>query len=86
MTGRKALFVSPTYTIGIEDFTEGESNAILGYLFGHITQPHYIFRHKWAAGTLLMWDNRYTVHFAEGGYDGHLRLMHRTTVAGDAPV
>ena len=86
VTGRKALYVSPTYTVGIEGFTEGESNAILGYLFSHITQPHYIFRHKWAAGTLLMWDNRCTVHFAEGGYDGHLRLMHRTTVAGDAPV
>ena len=26
------------------------------------------------------------MHFAEGGYDGHLRLMHRTTVAGDVPV
>ena len=85
VTGRKALYVSPTYTIGIEGFTEGESNAILGYLFTHMTQPHYIFRHQWAEGTLLMWDNRCTVHFAEGGYDGHLRLMHRTTVAGDVP-
>jgi taurine dioxygenase len=35
---------------------------------------------------LLMWDNRCTMHFAEGGYDGHLRVMHRTTVAGDRPV
>jgi taurine dioxygenase len=26
------------------------------------------------------------MHLAEGGYDGHLRLMHRTTVAGDTPV
>jgi taurine dioxygenase len=35
---------------------------------------------------LLMWDNRCTMHLAEGGYDGHLRVMHRTTVAGDVPV
>lgn len=86
VTGRKALFVSPTYTIGIEGFAAPEANAILGFLFAHMTQEGFIFRHRWAADTLLMWDNRCTVHFAEGGYDGHLRLMHRTTVAGEVPV
>ncbi|HMP61600.1 MAG TPA: TauD/TfdA family dioxygenase, partial [Phenylobacterium sp.] len=43
-------------------------------------------RHRWAPHTLLIWDNRRTIHLAEGGYDGHLRVMHRTTVAGEAPV
>ena len=85
VTGRKALFVSPVYTVGIEGFTVKESQALLGFLFAHMTQDDYVFRHRWAPGTLLMWDNRCTVHFAEGGYDGHLRVMHRTTVAGDAP-
>jgi taurine dioxygenase len=85
VTGRKALFVSPVYTVGIEGFTLKESQALLGFLFAHITQDDYVFRHRWAPGTLLMWDNRCTVHFAEGGYDGHLRVMHRTTVAGDKP-
>jgi len=86
VTGRKALFVSPVYTVGIEGFTVKESQAILGFLFAHITQEEFVFRHRWAPDTLLMWDNRCTVHFAEGGYDGHLRVMHRTTVAGEAPV
>jgi len=26
------------------------------------------------------------MHFAEGGYDGHLRVMHRTTVQGEVPA
>lgn len=86
VTGRKALFVSPTYTVGIEGMTLKESHAILGFLFAHMTQDEFIYRHKWRPGMLLMWDNRCTVHLAEGGYDGHLRVMHRTTVAGDAPV
>lgn len=85
VTGRKALFVSPVYTVGVEGFTVKESQALLGFLFAHMTQDEYVFRHKWAPGTLLMWDNRCTVHIAEGGYDGHLRVMHRTTVAGDRP-
>ena len=86
VTGEKALFVSPVYTLGIEGLTPAESQAILGFLFGHMTQPEFIFRHRWARDTLLIWDNRRTVHLAEGGYDGHLRVMHRTTVAGDVPV
>jgi taurine dioxygenase len=85
VTGRKALFVRPVYTVGIEGMSEEEAGAILGFLFAHITQEAFIYRHKWSPDMLLMWDNRCTVHLAEGGYDGHLRLMHRTTVAGDPP-
>ncbi|THD60986.1 TauD/TfdA family dioxygenase [Phenylobacterium sp.] len=86
VTGRKALFVSPVYTVGIEGLTEPEAKAILGFLFAHLTQEAFVYRHRWREQTLLMWDNRCTMHFAEGGYDGHLRLMHRTTVKGDTPV
>ena len=86
VTGRKALFISPVYTIGIEGLTEPEANAILGLLFKHMVQDTFVYRHRWRAGMVLMWDNRCTAHLAEGGYDGHLRLMHRTTVAGDVPV
>jgi taurine dioxygenase len=86
VTGRKALFVSPVYTVGIEGMAEEEANAILGFLFKHLTQDRFIYRHRWEAAMVLMWDNRRTMHLAEGGYDGHLRLMHRTTVAGEVPV
>jgi len=86
VTGRKALYVSPVYTVGIEGLTPEEARAILGFLFQHLTQEQFVYRHRWREQMLLMWDNRCTMHFAEGGYDGHLRLMHRTTVAGDTPV
>lgn len=86
VTGEKALFVSPVYTLGIEGMTPAESQAILGFLFAHMTQETFVFRHRWAKNTLLIWDNRRTIHLAEGGYDGHLRVMHRTTVAGEIPV
>ncbi len=86
VTGRKALYVSPVYTHGIEGMTHAESASILKFLFDHITQERFVYRHRWTPGRLLMWDNRCTVHFAEGGYDGHLRVMHRTTVAGERPA
>jgi taurine dioxygenase len=86
VTGRKALFVSPVYTVGIDGLAPAETQAILGFLFAHMIQEQFIYRHRWREKMLLMWDNRCTMHLAEGGYDGHLRLMHRTTVAGDTPV
>ena len=86
VTGRKALFISPVYTVGVEGLTPPETDALLGFLFMHMVQDPFIYRHRWQEGMVLMWDNRCTMHLAEGGYDGHLRLMHRTTVAGDAPV
>lgn len=85
VTGRKALYVSPVYTVGIEGMTQEESAALLGFLYNHMTRDELVYRHKWKPDMLTMWDNRCTLHFADGGYDGHLRVMHRTTVAGDAP-
>ena len=80
------LFVSMGYAIGIDGMPEDEATALLIELFKHQAKPEFVYSHRWSQGTLLMWDNRNTVHFADGGYDGHLRVMHRTTVAGEAVV
>jgi len=86
VTGRKALFCSPVYTHGIEGMSEDEGRGLLAGLFKHMHQDQFIYRHRWRPHMLLMWDNRCTTHYALGGYDGHRRVMHRTTVAGDMPV
>lgn len=86
VTGKKALFISPTYTLGIEGLSESESTHILNYLYEHMTQEQFVYRHKWQENMLTMWDNRCTLHNADGGYDGYLRVLHRTTVAGERPV
>jgi alpha-ketoglutarate-dependent taurine dioxygenase len=86
LDGRKALFVNQVYTLAIEGFSEAESAALLGFLFKHMTDERFIYRHRWAPHMLTMWDNRRAIHNATGGYDGHLRVMHRTTVAGERPV
>ncbi len=84
--GRRALFINPTYTLGIEGFTEAESAALLAFLFKHMMGEAFVYRHRWSANMLTMWDNRRAMHNATGGYDGHRRVMHRTTVAGARPV
>jgi len=84
-SGRKALWVNPVYTIGIEGMDDDDASALLAELFAHALSSKFIYTHRWAADMLVMWDNRSVQHCAQGGYDGHLRVMHRTTVAGSAP-
>jgi taurine dioxygenase len=84
-TGRKVLWVNAVYTIGIKGMKEEQSAPLLKRLCRHATEDRFVYRHRWAANMLTVWDNRCVQHCAQGGYDGHLRVMHRTTVAGDRP-
>ncbi len=86
VTGRKSLFISPVYTIGVEGLDDEKAQGLLGELYIHMTKEEFVYRHKWQPDMLVIWDNRNTMHFAEGGYDGHLRVLHRTTIAGEVPV
>ncbi len=85
-SGRSALYVNHVYTIGIEGMYGDESRALLDYLFRHMTKSEFVYRHRWQPGTLVMWDNRCVVHYADGGYEGHRRVMYRTTLAGERPA
>jgi taurine dioxygenase len=86
VSGRTALFVNPVYTLGVEGMTPSESAAVLGFLFKHMTDEAFVYRHVWSPDMLTLWDNRCLMHNATGGYDGYRRVLHRTTVAGERPV
>lgn len=86
-SGRVALYVSPHFTTNFENMTREESRPLLRLLNEHATKPENIYRHQWAVGDVLMWDNRCTMHYAVRDYDENMpRLMHRTTAAGEAPI
>ncbi len=85
-TGRRTLWINPVYTIAVKDMAHQASEALLQRLFEHALQPRFIYAHQWSADMLTIWDNRCVTHCAQGGYDGHRRVMHRCIVAGDKPV
>jgi taurine dioxygenase len=85
VTGRKALFVNPVYTQRFENMTAAESKPILDFLSQHNVRSEFCCRLRWRKGTMAMWDNRCLMHLAVNDYDGHRRLLYRTTVAGEVP-
>jgi alpha-ketoglutarate-dependent taurine dioxygenase len=83
VTGRKALFVNPMFTLGVKDMKEEESDPILQYLFHHAVREDYQCRFRWKPGSVAMWDNRIVMHAALNDYKGHERLLYRSTINGD---
>lgn len=85
-TGKKALFINEYFTTHFEGMTKAESESLLTYLFQHSVRPDFTCRIRWEKGTLVIWDNRSTMHYATNDYPGKNRLMHRVTIEGEAPV
>jgi taurine dioxygenase len=85
-TGRRALFVNAAHTVRFEGMTEAESAPLLDYLFRHQVRPEFCCRFHWTPGAIALWDNRSVQHYPINDYQGHRRVMHRITLAGDKPV
>lgn len=80
-TGRLGFFSCLGYIIGIDGMPDDEARELLTELFAWQGRDEFVYRHVWEADMLVMWDNRSVLHKATGGYDGHERVMHRTTIA-----
>ena len=86
VTGRKCIYVTRAATIRIEGLAQQESDALIERLQALCIEDDVVYRHQWAVGDLLMWDNCSTQHYAVGDYEPtERRLMHRATIAGSEP-
>jgi len=82
-TGREILYVNPAFTLHFEGWTREESLPLLQQLYAVAMKPEFHCRLQWAPGSIAIWDNRSTWHFAMNDYHGHRRLMHRITLSGE---
>ena len=80
-TGRKLLFVNSNFTTRIEGVSERESEMLLHFLFEWVRSPEFHVRFTWRPGSVVLWDNLATQHFAVADYHER-RIMHRVQTAG----
>lgn len=85
VTGRKALFVNKTFTTRLEGLTDRENEVLLPMLTDHVRSPDFQVRFRWEPGSIALWDNRCTQHYAVADY-AQRRRMHRVVIDDDAPV
>lgn len=82
-SGRPYLNVSESFTRFVIGLSAPESGRLLTHVFDLINRPDFSMRLKWQPGTLAIWDNRGTQHYAVADYLPHRRVMHRVAVATD---
>lgn len=84
-TGRKGLFMG-MHASHLDGMPMDEGRTCIEALEAHATQPQFLYRHRWRAGDVLMWDNRCLLHHADANFDAatHPRVLHRTCLRGTA--
>jgi len=80
ITGRTALYLDSTTTVGIDGMDETSGAALLEEIYQFATRPEFLYRHHWQVGDALLWDNGFTMHRREPFDHSARRLMKRTTI------
>ncbi|MER6471472.1 TauD/TfdA dioxygenase family protein [Streptomyces collinus] len=94
-TGEKILFVNaftthftnfhtPANVRFGQDYAPGASQ-LLTYLISQAAVPEYQVRWRWTPGSVAIWDNRSTQHYAVQDYWPAVRKMERAGIVGDRP-
>jgi len=85
VTGETALYVNRAFTTRIDGLEPAESNALLQFLYTHLESVDFQVRFSWEPGSVAMWDNRVTQHYAVWDYFPHVRHGHRVSIVGERP-
>ena len=84
-SGRRSLVLGATasHVVGMDP---EEGRALLDDLLARSTTPDRVYRHEWAVGDMVIWDNRGVLHRACPYDPASARDMHRTTLSGDEVI
>jgi taurine dioxygenase len=81
-SGRRCIFLSPTYVDHFLGLSAAESQELLEHLVDHMLNPRFVHIHRWQVDEAILWDNRRVMHASPGNRPGEPRKGLRTTLAG----
>jgi len=84
-SGKKVIFVNSLFTTRILELSKEESQAVLNFLYDHVTTPEFSCRFNWKPNSIAIWDNRSTQHKPINDYFPEHRMLHRVVIDGDKP-
>ena len=77
--GREGLYLNRMFVSRFENMTVEESQPLLTYLCDHLQRHEFTCRFRWETGGVILWDNRFTLHYPINDFSGQRRRMIRTT-------
>lgn len=82
-SGRKLLWVD-NKVFKVSDMSVPEGRVLVHELLEHIGQREHVYSHKWAAGDVVMWDNRSVLHRGRRFDLTERREMRRVSTVDDS--
>jgi alpha-ketoglutarate-dependent 2,4-dichlorophenoxyacetate dioxygenase len=82
-SGRRTLYIA-AHASHIVGWPVPEGMLLLRELIEHATQPEFVYRHRWRAGDLVIWDNRCTMHRGRPFDETQRRDLRRITTQDTA--
>jgi taurine dioxygenase len=79
-SGEPALYLGRRRNAYIVGLALEASEALLDEIWSYVEAA--VYRHKWALGDLVLWDNRTTMHRRDAFDPRSRRIMHRTQIKG----
>jgi taurine dioxygenase len=79
------LFLGRRHGSYVNGLSLEESEALLDELWAHATQDRFSYRHEWAVGDVVVWDNRAVLHRREPFDSESRRVLYAAQVEGHRP-
>jgi taurine dioxygenase len=79
-SGEQALYLGRRRNAYIMGLSLEASESLLDEIWSYAEAA--VYRHKWALGDLVLWDNRTTMHRRDAFDPKSRRIMHRTQIKG----
>lgn len=82
VSGDLALYLGRRRNAFVMGLELEESERLLDQLWSYVDSV--VYKHKWALGDLVLWDNRTTMHRRDPFDPTSRRIMHRTQIKGSS--
>ena len=82
VSGKPALYLGRRRNAYVMGLDLAESERLLDQIWSYVETA--VYRHRWAVGDLVLWDNRTTMHRRDAFDPNARRIMHRTQIKGSS--